>query len=97
MERLSSCAKDANSVIISSPLSSSVLMCTALEKHKKKFLRLIDKYSQIGDVHHIHREAKRAFMAIKQYYAGEIAAESIKREIESSVMIGRRNSPSEMV
>lgn len=64
-------------------------MCTALEKHKKKLLRLIDKYSQIGDVHHIHREAKRAFMAIKQYYAGEIAAESIKREIESSVMIQR--------
>ena len=64
-------------------------MRNALEKHKAKLIRLINKYMQIDQDHHIYREAKRAFEAIQHYYDGNLPAELIKEEIEPSVMIQR--------
>jgi len=64
-------------------------LCKALEKHKKKLVMIAEKYLNISEGNYISREAKRAFNAIMNYFNGIITAESIKKEIEPSIMIQR--------
>lgn len=64
-------------------------MRKALEKHKSKLSKIVSVYSKKTAEDHISQEAKRAFTAIESYYEGKIDAESIKAEIEPSIMIQR--------
>lgn len=64
-------------------------MRKALEKHKLKLSKIASVYSKESAENHIAQEAKRAFTAIEGYYEGRIEAESIKAEIEPSIMIQR--------
>lgn len=61
----------------------------ALEKHKRDFERIADAYIIRDSQHHIMKEAKIAFTAIQQYYAGQKKAEELKTAIEPSIMIQR--------
>lgn len=66
-----------------------VKMRKALDKHKKKLLKISDTYLALLDDQHISREAKRAFRALREYYSGILEAENIKTNIEPSIMIQR--------
>ena len=64
-------------------------MKKALEKHRKKLLRISSNYLKMAEDDYISRESKRAFAAIESFYEGKIDAEKIKAEIEPSIMIQR--------
>ena len=64
-------------------------MRKALEKHKSKLSKIASIYLKESAENHIAQEAKRAFAAIEGYYEGRIDVESIKAEIEPSIMIQR--------
>lgn len=61
----------------------------ALEKHKHDFERTADAYIARDSQHHILKQAKFAFTAVLQYYAGQKKAEELKPVIEPSIMIQR--------
>lgn len=62
---------------------------TALSKHKKKLEGIAENYVSLSSDDYILIEAKNAFTAINEYYAGNITAEQLKNRIESSIMIQR--------
>lgn len=64
-------------------------MRKALEKYKKKLMRIGETYLAFPDDNHIFIESKRAFYSLKKYYLGEIQAESLKSDIEPAIMIQR--------
>lgn len=61
----------------------------ALEKHKRELERIAGAYITRDSQHHILTEAKLAFTAILQYYAGQERAEALRAIIEPSIMIQR--------
>lgn len=61
----------------------------ALEKHKRELEQIADAYITRDSQHHILTEAKLAFTAILQYYAGQERAEALREIIEPSIMIQR--------
>lgn len=61
----------------------------ALEKHKRELERIADAYITRNSQNHILTEAKLAFTAILQYYAGQERAEALRTIIEPSIMIQR--------
>lgn len=69
-------------------------MLKALDKHKTKLLHIAEKYIRLEGENHIEREARRAFQTVIDYYNGLAEAESIKHEIEPSIMIQRMLSKS---
>ena len=69
-------------------------MCKALEKHKKKLLKIATAYLLLPDDVYIFREAKRAFNALCEYYSGTLNPENIRTNIEASIMIQRMLSKS---
>lgn len=69
-------------------------MLKALDKHKTKLLHIAEKYIRLEGGNHIEREARRAFQTVIDYYNGLAEAESIKHEIEPSIMIQRMLSKS---
>lgn len=64
-------------------------MKSALEKHKKKLEGIADSYIRKESRDHVASEAKRAFVAINSYYAGNLDITEVKSCIESSIMIQR--------
>lgn len=64
-------------------------MRKALEKYKKKLMRIAETYLAFPDDNHIFVESKRAFYSLKKYYLGEMQAESLKSDIEPAIMIQR--------
>lgn len=64
-------------------------MCKALDKHKKKLLKIAEACLKLSDENHIFREAKKALRAIEDYFNGKLHADSIKEKIEPSIMIQR--------
>lgn len=74
-----------------------VKMRKALDKHKKKLIKISGVYSTLSADDHIFNEAKKAFGAIEDYYAGKLEAESIKAKIESSIMIQRMLSKAQEI
>lgn len=64
-------------------------MKVALEKHRKKLERIASVYRELAPEGHLNIEAKKAFGAITDYYAGELNASEIKARIEPSIMIQR--------
>lgn len=64
-------------------------MKVALEKHRKKLERIASVYRELASEGHLNIEAKKAFGAITDYYAGELNASEIKARIEPSIMIQR--------
>ena len=72
-------------------------MKKALDKHEKKLLRIAERYIAITEAHHVFDEAKKAFGAIVDYYAGKIAIDEIKPLIEPSVMIQRMLSKAQEI
>lgn len=64
-------------------------MKVALEKHRKKLERIASVYRELAPEGHLNIEAKKAFGAITDYYAGELNASEIKACIEPSIMIQR--------
>lgn len=64
-------------------------MKVALEKHRKKLERIASVYRELAPEGHLNIEAKKAFCAITDYYAGELNASEIKACIEPSIMIQR--------
>ena len=69
-------------------------MRKALDKHKKKLLKISDTYLTLPADNHIFGEARRAFAALREYYSGAMIAENIKANIEPSIMIQRMLSKS---
>ena len=65
-------------------------MQTALEKHKKKLLKIADEHTRdvTGD-NHIHIEDEKAFRAIQGYYSGNILIDAIQDVIEPAIMFQR--------
>lgn len=61
----------------------------ALEKHKRELERIAGAYITRDSQHHILTQAKLAFTAILQYYAGQERAEALRAIIEPSIMIQR--------
>ena len=61
----------------------------ALEKHKRELERIAGAYITRDSQHHILTQAKLAFTAILQYYAGQERAEALREIIEPSIMIQR--------
>ena len=61
----------------------------ALEKHKKKLLKIAEVYQDLSGDNHIYRAAQNAFQAIRDYYDGAIEAEDVKSRIEAFIMIQR--------
>lgn len=72
-------------------------MRKALDKHKKKLLKISNTYLSLSDDNHIFREAKKAFEAIIRYYSGIIEIENIKANIEPSIMIQRMLSKAQEI
>lgn len=72
-------------------------MCRALEKHKKKILRISEAYLSLSDDEYIFREAKRAFGSLREYYLGTFEPEDIKSAIEASIMIQRMLNKAEEI
>lgn len=72
-------------------------MHKALEKHKKKLLKIADEYLVLPQDDHIFTEAKKAFNAIADFYSGKLAAERIKEMIEPSIMIQRMLSKAQEI
>ena len=68
---------------------NSAKLQTALSKHKKKLEGIAENYVSLSSDDYILIEAKNAFTAINEYYAGNITAEQLKNRIESSIMIQR--------
>lgn len=68
---------------------NSAKLQTALSKHKKKLEGIAENYVSLSSDDYILIEAKNAFTAISEYYAGNITAEQLKNRIESSIMIQR--------
>lgn len=64
-------------------------MKVALEKHRKKLERIASVYRELAPEGHLNVEAKKAFGAITDYYAGELNVSEIKARIEPSIMIQR--------
>ena len=61
----------------------------ALTKHRRDFERMADAYIARDSQHYILRQAKIAFAAVLEYYAGQKKAEELKSIIEPSIMIQR--------
>ena len=61
----------------------------ALAKHRRDFERIADAYIARDSQHYILRQAKIAFAAVLEYYAGQKKAEELKSIIEPSIMIQR--------
>lgn len=72
-------------------------MCKALEKHKKRILRISEAYLSLTDDEHIFREAKKAFCSLREYYLGTFEPERIKEAIEPSIMIQRMLNKAEEI
>lgn len=72
-------------------------MISALKKHKNKLLNIIENYSELDETDHIFAEAKRAFNAIAEYYAGTLAVDKIKIAIEPFIMIQRMLSKAQEI
>lgn len=72
-------------------------MQKALDKHKKKLLKIADGHLAPPENDHVFAEAKKAFEAIVDFYAGRLAIDRIKEKIESSIMIQRMLSKAQEI
>lgn len=61
----------------------------ALDKHKKKLLRIVEEYKENNADHFIEKQSVKAFEVIQKYYNSEISANEIGESIETSIMIQR--------
>lgn len=61
----------------------------ALQKHEEEIKKIAKKYSEVPDAGHITMEAKKAFLALSDYYEGKLAINEIQKQIEPAVMMQR--------
>ncbi len=64
-------------------------MKVALEKHKSRLIKSAEPHLNSDENDHISAEARKAFNAVVDYFAGRISAEELQKAIEPSIMIQR--------
>ena len=75
--------------VIYKAAKNTAKLIKALEKHKRDFERIAEAYIVRDSNHYILRQAKTAFLAVLEYYAGSKKADELKQIIEPSIMIQR--------
>lgn len=73
-------------------------MQNALEKHKKKLLKIAEEHTRdITDDNSIHIEDEKAFRAIQDYFGGNVLIDAIQELIEPAIMFQRMLSKAEEI
>lgn len=73
-------------------------MQTALEKHKKKLLKIADEHTcDAADNNYIRTEDDKAFRAIQGYYDGTVLIAAIRNLIAPAIMLQRMLSKAEEI